>query len=113
MTVLVVSGWSSLYYVASCQMNWNNCGNAYCHTCAIAIVTVVSQPWNKCDNSLWNKCDNSLWNKCDNNCGTTVTIGIRASTVCVLLAHKYRLTDKFAVSLSVSILIYCILVSYT
>ena len=105
MTVLVVSGWSSLYYVASCQMNWNNCGNAYCHTCAIAIVTVVSQPWNKCDNSLWNKCDN--------NCGTTVTMGIRVSTVCVLLAHNYRLTDKFAVSLSVSILIYCILVSYT
>lgn len=49
-------------------MNWNNCGNAYCHTCAIAIVTVVSQPWNKCDNSLWNKCDN--------NCGTTVTIAV-------------------------------------
>ena len=44
--------------------------------------------------------------------GTVVTMGFLASTVCVLLAHYYRLTDKFAVSLSVSRLICYILVSY-
>ena len=44
--------------------------------------------------------------------GTVVTIGILTSITCVLLAHYYRLTDKFAVSLSVSRLIYYILVSY-
>ena len=36
--------------------------------------------------------------------GTVVTIGILTSITCVLLAHYYRLTDKFAVSLSVSVL---------
>ena len=39
-------------------------------------------------------------------------MGFLASTVCVLLTHYYRLTDKFAVSLSVSRLIYYRLVSY-
>ena len=31
---------------------WNNCDKGYCHDCFTAVVTVVSQLWNKCDNRL-------------------------------------------------------------
>ena len=31
---------------------WNNCDKGYCHGCFTAVVTVVSQLWNKCDNRL-------------------------------------------------------------
>ena len=75
---------------------WNKCDKGCCHTCSIPIVTVVPQ--------FWNSCDNLLWNNRDNRHGTVVTIGILTSITCVLLAHYYRLTDKFAVSLSVSVL---------
>ena len=42
----------------------------------MTFVTIVPQPWNKCDIRLWNKCDNSL--------GTTVTSGFGTSVTIVM-----------------------------
>ena len=75
------------------------------------IVTVVPQRLSQLHHSHGTSVT-TCYGTIDNMHGTVVTIGILTSITCVLLAHYYRLTDKFAVSLSVCVLTDWLLVGW-